>query len=487
MTDLYIEKINDVHIRINCDAGMAQELAEFFTFSVPGAHFMPSVRNKVWDGKVRLFNTFTKLLYAGLVPHVIAFAQQRDYTFECGPGVASQEKPTEDAVVDFFKALNLPKDKTPRDYQLRAFLHAARNLRAMMISPTASGKSLIIYTILSWFDTLNCLVVVPTKGLVTQMRGDFIEYGCDPRDISIIMGGESKDVKTRIVITTWQSVYEMPKKWFARYGAIFGDEAHLFKAKSLEKIMGHLTECPVRIGTTGTLDGSKVNKLVLEGMFGPVIQVERTSSLMAKGQVASLKVRCTVFEYSDIIKRQLSQNKSYQDELDFLCSYIPRNEFIVKFVKSLKGNTLVLFNYVDKHGKPLYEMFKKATEGTDRKVFLVYGGTDAEQRESVRQIVENEKDAIIVASYGTFSTGVNIRNLHNAVAASPTKSIVRLLQSIGRILRLGSNKDGAVWYDLADDLTWKSRVNHTLKHFAERIKIYNEQNFDVKIYRWRLS
>lgn len=487
MSDLHIEKINDVYIRVNCDVGMAQELSEFFTFSVPGAHFMPAFKNKVWDGKVRLFNYMTKLLYAGLVSHVIQFAAQRDYTYTVGAGAASQETPNEDVIVEFVKALQLPKEMAARDYQLRGFLHAIRNLRAMMISPTASGKSLIIYMLCQWFDHTNCLVIVPTIGLVHQMKGDFIAYGCDPNDISIIMGGESKDVKTRIVISTWQSVYQMPKKWFARYGALFGDEAHLFKAKSLEKIMGHLTECPVRIGTTGTLDDSKINKLVIEGMFGPVIQVESTENLMKKGHIAQLKVRCTVFEYNDTIKQMLAKDKKYQDEIDFLCQYQPRNDFIVRFVQSLKGNTLVLFNYVDRHGKPLYAQLKKAVEGTNRRVFLVYGGTEGDQREEIRKIVENEKDAIIVASYGTFSVGVNIRNLHNAVAASPTKSIVRLLQSIGRILRLGSDKDGATWYDLSDDLTWKSRVNHTLKHFAERIKIYNDQGFDVKVFRWRLS
>lgn len=487
MTDIYVEKLNDIHIRIQCDPGLAQELSEFFTFTVPGAHFMPSVKNKVWDGKVRLFNYMTRLLYVGLLSHVQRFAESRDYTISLAPNLKANQAPTDDAIVKFIEALQLPEGKTPRDYQMRAFRHAITELRALLISPTASGKSLIIYMIASWFDTLNCLVVVPTKGLVHQMRGDFIEYGCNPDDISIIMGGESKEVKTRIVITTWQSVYEMPKKWFNRYGAIFGDEAHQFKAKSLEKIMNHLSECPVRIGTTGTLDDSKVNKLVLEGMFGPVVQVEETKNLMQKGHVATLKIRCTVLEYSDPIKQLLSKNKDYQEEMNFLCSYAPRNEFITKFVKTLKGNTLVLFNYVDKHGKPLYAMLNKSLEGTGRKVFFVSAATHVDTREQIRKIVETENDAIIVASYGTFSTGVNIRNLHNAVAASPTKSVIRVLQSIGRILRLGDNKDSATWYDISDDLIWKARVNHTLKHFAERLAIYNKQGFDVKIFRWRLS
>lgn len=447
---------------------------------------MPSVRNKVWDGKVRLFNSMTKLLYAGLVPRVRQFAEQREYSIEVAPNAEPSEHVSQEQVDEFIEALSLPKDTTPRDYQVRAFIHAARNLRAVLVSPTASGKSLIIYMIISWFAPMNFVVIVPTIGLVRQMRDDFIEYGENPDDIAIVMGGQDKNIKKRITVSTWQSIYEMPKPWFSRFGGIIGDEAHQFKAKSLEKIMNRLTECPVRIGTTGTLDGSKVNKLVLEGMFGPVVQVERTENLMKKGHVADLKVRCIVFDYSDDIKKKMSKAK-YQEEIDFICSYEPRNKFIVKFVNNLKGNTLVLFNYVDKHGKPLYEAIKKANKDSGRKVFVVHGGTDGEQRNSIRAIVEKEKDAIIVASYGTFSTGVNIKNLHNAVAASPTKSVIRLLQSIGRILRLGDNKDGATWYDFADDLSWKSKLNYTIKHLRERITIYNQENFNIKLFRWRLS
>ena len=114
-------------------------------------------------------------------------------------------------------------------------------------------------------------------------------------------------------------------------------------------------------------------------------------------------------------------------------------------------------------------------------MFFVHGGVATEDREKVREITEKETGAIIVASYGTFSTGINIKNLHNVIFASPSKSRIRNLQSIGRVLRKGDKKTKATLYDIADDISYKSRKNYTLNHLIERIKIYNEENFNYDI------
>jgi superfamily II DNA or RNA helicase len=118
----------------------------------------------------------------------------------------------------------------------------------------------------------------------------------------------------------------------------------------------------------------------------------------------------------------------------------------------------------------------------ERKVFFVDGDVETEIREEIRKIMETENDAIVVASFGTFSTGTNIRNLHNIIFASPSKSRVRNLQSIGRGLRQSDGKEMATLYDIADDLRHKKRMNFTLQHFVERVKIYNEEKFPFKIY-----
>jgi superfamily II DNA or RNA helicase len=182
---------------------------------------------------------------------------------------------------------------------------------------------------------------------------------------------------------------------------------------------------------------------------------------------------------------QALKTSTYQQEIEYLVLNEARNNFISNLALSIPGNTLVLYQYVDKHGRILHEMINKKANG--RKVFFVSGEVDGDAREDIRRIVEQEKDAIIVASFGTFSTGINIRNLHNIIFASPSKSRVRNLQSIGRGLRKSETKDSATLFDIADDLRHKKRENYTLKHFVERIKIYSEEKFTFKIYKIELK
>jgi superfamily II DNA or RNA helicase len=249
--------------------------------------------------------------------------------------------------------------------------------------------------------------------------------------------------------------------------------------------MTKLADCKYRIGLTGTLDGAHTHKLVLEGLFGAVNKVTTTKKLMDKNQLSNLVVRCLILKHSETNSKMVSKGK-YQDEIDYLVSSKARNNFIRNLALKIKGNTLVLFQLVEKHGKDLFKSIEDKAE-KDRKVFYIYGGVETEEREKARAIVENETDAIIVASYGTFSTGINIKNLHNIIFASPSKSRIRNLQSIGRGLRLGDNKINATLYDISDDLTYKSKENYTLKHFQERINIYTEEEFDYEIHNINLK
>jgi len=249
--------------------------------------------------------------------------------------------------------------------------------------------------------------------------------------------------------------------------------------------MTKLTDCKYRFGFTGTLDGTETHKLVLEGLFGQVKSFVKTKDLIEAGTVADLKIKILVLKYSDEICKAC-KDLNFQDEMDFIVRSEKRNRFINNLVQSLNGNTLVLFQYVEKHGKELYTLISNKIN-KDRKVFFVFGGTDAETRESIRSITEKETNAIIIASYGTFSTGINIRNLHNVIFASPSKSRIRNLQSIGRGLRKSDTKDACTLYDIADNLQYKKKVNYTLKHLYERVKIYNEEQFDYKIYKINLE
>jgi len=478
MTDILIDKPNEVYIRVTMDdMGIMKELSDYFTFFVPGYKFMPAYKCKAWDGKVRLYNAMNGTIYAGLEKYIEHFAKERGYTYE----YAYDNSSINYSLVEAQEFLAKQKfTLEPRDYQINAFVDAVRCSRALFLSPTASGKSFIIYMILRYY-LKQTLIIVPTTTLVHQMYSDFADYGFkSDKYCHKVFSGQDKETDKPIVITTWQSIYKLPKTWFSRFDVVVGDEAHLFKSKSLSNIMGKLTDCKYRYGFTGTLDGTKTHKLVLEGLFGPVNQVTTTKKLMDEEHLADFQIKILTLGYSDENKKVINGLR-YQDEIDFLVSHEGRNKFIKNLALSLDGNTLLLFQYVDKHGKLLYNMIKDSTE--DRHVFFVHGGVSGEERDEIRHIVEKENNAIIIASYGTFSTGVNIRNLHSVIFASPSKSKIRNLQSIGRALRRSTTKDRATLYDIADDLTWRKKLNFTMRHLIERVKIYDEEKFEYKFYK----
>tara|TARA_B100000212_G_scaffold229128_1_gene174026 strand:+ start:1752 stop:3203 length:1452 start_codon:yes stop_codon:yes gene_type:complete len=476
---LIISKKNEVHLRVKTEPNVARELSDFFTFEVPGARFMPSYKRRIWDGKIRLYSVATNEVYVGLLPYIEEFAKRNEIDIEYKEGILNERKYENNELDRFIRRVS-PKSKGKdleiRDYQRNAFSYAVGNNRSLLLSPTASGKSLIIYLLSRWYEKENVLILVPTTSLVEQMYSDFIDYGYDDTKMQKIYQGHSKDITKPITISTWQSLYKLPRKFFENFGCILGDEVHLFKAKSLTGIMNKSISCKYRHGFTGTLDGTQTHRLILEGLFGSVNRVTTTKELMDKKTLAKLNIKCIVLQYPEVDCKFMKTQK-FQDEVDLIVRDERRNKFVVNLTKYLKGNTLVLFQFVEKHGAVLYDMMKDL----NRKVFYVHGGTDAQTRENIREITEKEKNAIIIASYGTFSTGINIRNLHNVVFSSPSKSRIRVLQSIGRGLRQGTEKSTATLYDIADDFTYKSRQNFTLRHFMERINIYNEEEFDYEI------
>ena len=459
---------------------------------------MPAYKNRMWDGKIRLYDLRKKVLYTGLFEYLKEFADVRNYNILVDND-AFYGRP--DTVLDhdldaFLSEIRLSVNGegiTPRDYQLTALSLLLSKTKSLLLSPTASGKSLIIYLALRYYLEMydnDVLIIVPTTSLVEQMYSDFADYSqFDDWEASkechkIYSGKEKYNFKERVTITTWQSVYKERAEWFQRYGMVIGDEAHNFKAKSLTAILEKCTEAQYRIGTTGTLDGTQTHQLVLEGLFGPVYKVTTTKELIDNKALADLDIKILLLKYKEEICQQVAKSK-YQEEIDFIVKYTPRNNFISNLALDQDGNTLILFQFVEKHGKPLHTMLsdKLGVNGRkSRKLFYVSGETDVDTREQIREITEQENDAIIVASMGTFSTGINIKRLHNIIFASPSKSQIRVLQSIGRGLRKTDDGKPTTVYDIADDLHWKSKKNYTLVHAAERIKIYAKEKFKYKIY-----
>ena len=480
MSDVRILKKNEIYIKLKCEPHILYELQRYFTFEVPGAKFMPQMRSKHWDGQIRLLSVHTGEIYVGLLDKVIDKLKLHGYTYEFennkyyGLPFEINEEISMEGVKDYMASIC---SFSPRPYQVEGVHDALRYNRRLLISPTASGKSLMIYSLVRYYvdKGQKILLVVPTTSLVEQMYKDFQEYGWDSDSYCHkIYSGREKYHDLPVTITTWQSIYKLDRKFFEQFGVVIGDEAHQFKSKSLIGIMTKLHHAKYRFGFTGTLDGTQTHKWVLEGLFGPSYKVTKTAELMETGYVSKLDINCIV------LKHPPKKFEVFEDEVQFIITHNKRNNFIKNLVSKLDGNTLVLFSRIEAHGEPLFDLIN-SNVGEDRKVFFVHGGVNTEERESIREITENEVNAVIVASYGVFSTGINIKNLHNVIFASPSKSRIRNLQSIGRVLRKGKNKDKATLYDIADDCTYNSRKNYTLNHFIERVKIYNEESFNYDI------
>ena len=480
MSHLVISKKNEVFLQIEAEPHIYYELRDAFQFEVPNAKYAPAYKNKWWDGFIYLFNVNTKEIYVGLLDKVIRFCEQYNYTYEFkdnkyyGLPFEVNENISKEGVKDYMNSIC---KYSPRDYQIEGVYDALRHNRKLLISPTASGKSLMIYSVVRYYvaKQQNILLVVPTTSLVEQMYKDFEDYGFDVGSYCHkIYAGKERETDSQVIITTWQSIYKLPRQYFSRFNVVIGDEAHQFKSKSLVSIMTKLSDAKYRFGFTGTLDGTQTHKWVLEGLFGPSYKIIKTNELMEKGHVAKLDIKVL------LLKHNPHKFETFEDEIQYIINHEKRNNFIKNLALDLKGNTLVLFARVEGHGEPLYNLINNNIS-ENRHVFFVHGGVDTEDREKVREITEREDNAIIVASYGTFSTGINIKNLHNVIFASPSKSRIRNLQSIGRVLRKGNNKTKAVLYDIADDINYKSRNNYTLNHLIERIKIYNEEQFNYEI------
>lgn len=486
MTDsIKVRKINEVYNGFYADPGITQEISDYFTFTVPGHKFMPAFRNGSWDGKIRLVNAYKRQIYSGLLWKLIEFARVREYDLDIDNELLAQPFSMAEAH-EFANSIGLPEDKLAREHQLKGFAHCVRHGKALLLSPTSSGKSLIIYLLVRYYEQmygLRTLIVVPSTGLVKQMTADFIEYGADPEWIHGVMAGKSKISDRGIWVSTWQSIVKMPKTFFDQFGVIMVDEAHLAKAKSLTSIMEKATETKYRFGCTGTLDGSLTHELVTTGLFGPVLEVIKTKEMQDLGYAAKTKIKCVILKWGDDV-RQAMAGKPYPDEIKWVTSNPKRNKFLKNLALSLDGNVLLLFNFKEQ-GEAIRDMILES--GTTRTVHFIDGGVKTDDREDIRLSITAETDSITIASLGTTSTGISVKDFNYLIFGHPLKGRIRNLQSIGRLLRVSKHKSYAEIIDVSDDLSWKTKKNHGLKHLAERVKQYESEEHPFKLYPVNMS
>jgi len=485
------------------DEGVYHELQEHFSFYASGYKFMPKYKSGMWDGKIRLFDMRTRTLSAGLLNAVIEFAHNpsRNYNIVLKNNnyfgtIGSNDKITYDEFYQFVQTLNLSDGSQkiePRDYQLAAAYECITNYRKLILSPTGTGKSLIMYMVMRWvLDRIDpeqkFVIIVPTTTLTHQLISDFEDYSTLDEGFIVsdmcypIFAGQDKNAKQQVLVSTWQSLSKFERTFMMNVGGVIGDEAHTCSATVCQGILDKMTNSLYKIGTTGTLDGTKVHEMVLEGIFGPTFVATTTKEQIDEGNLSALQINIMKLLYSDEDRR--NAKFKYQDEVKYISLHEKRNRFVANLSASLEGNTLVMFRFRD-HGQFLYDLIaEKAEKG--RKVFLIHGEVDSEYRNEIRAVVEKEQNAIIVASIGTFSTGINIKNLHNLVFATPHKGRIKVLQSLGRTLRKSTDGREAVLYDICDDLHWKKRRNFALTHSIERIKHYSKEKLNYKIFDIKL-
>lgn len=488
MFDVEIRKVNNVFIQVIADASIRMGMSEHFARYVKGYQFQPKYKARIWDGKIRFFQYQNGFIYCGLIKDVLEYCKENGLKVKVDDEVKSLFN-FKNNCSEYIDRLELSAHGNKiefRDYQKKAIVAAITQKRKLIQSPTSSGKSSIIYGITRYlldnvFEHERILIVVPTIGLVTQLKSDFKDYstlnGWDVDEYVSTSTEKHSRRNKRVLITTWQSIYRNDPEWFLPFRALIVDEVHQATANSLVGI-GKKCDAEFRIGLSGSInDEDETSEMTLRGLFGFKMVTTTTKQLMEDGTIAKLKVNCVHIKYDTTVRLP----KDYLKEIDWLIKQNERNKFIIELANNLDGNVLILFSLVEKHGKVLRELAKKY----DKELFFVYGGTDADQREKIRQIAETHKGCIILASYQTFSTGVNIRNIRHIIFASPTKSFSRVIQSIGRGLRISATKTECDVYDLFDEIYGSPKdpntYNFTFKHFIERVKIYTKEGFEYKI------
>jgi superfamily II DNA or RNA helicase len=482
-----IKYYNEAFVSIDCEYDEAQELSDVFSFYSPNHQWSPKYQSGIWDGKIHLFDINNCLLPFGLLKKLIGYLKLSDYEYEIEPRLLEMGgKTSSDEILQFCNEV-LKADLVPRDYQIKTIQYFLYHQKMIGVSATASGKSFIYYILFNLlrylYDDIKCLLLVPRTSLVEQMSSDFQEYAknlCDFRKYNHrIYSGREKYTNKMITISTWQSLKNMPPEYFEKFNCVVVDEVHEATAKELPRIVHHCINAIYRVGMTGHLKDCKIAKMQLNGLLGNIKTFSKSAELIEKGYLSDIEIKCIILKYGpDITKKFMGRHhKEYVEENEIIRAISSRKKFLCQLAASRPGNTMILFKIRD-YGRDLYRLIKRNFK--DKKVFYIDGTVKVKYREKVRAVAEKYDDVIIVASYGTFSTGINIKNLHNLIFGESVLSSVKVIQSIGRLLRKYFNKNAKL-YDVTDDLTYRSRRNYVLKHFLRRIKYYDQEQFEYDV------
>lgn len=504
MKDITITKMNETFMKVNCrETHMEMELSDKFSFEIMNARHDPRVKRGQWDGIKKMYNRRNKRLHVGLLEDLLKWCVAQEYSFYVDPQLIPQSTISREEVKDIIDEVIKPHDDgkqiSVREHQLDGIVHMLNSGRSLVKSSTSSGKSLIIYCVMRFyqlmdeFEDRSMFLIVPSKGLVEQMYNDFDNYSNKGQGtgwnvvthVQRIHQDYSKHVNKQMVITTWQSLNDMPKWLLNEAGALFVDEVHKASASVLTNMIESATGCGIRHGLTGTFHEAKCHIMSVKALFGKLKTVMTARQLVDKGYGTETLVQMVFLHYSQNEREGYAERMKgkkgtikYQEELMYLYHNPNRFAFVQNLVHTLKGNTLVLFDRVDEYGRVLYADAIKRGEDA----YFISGEVSAEDRERIRTMLEDKDGAVVYASVATMSTGVSIKNLHNMVNTASTKSKITILQSIGRLMRKHPSKDHANLFDLVDEVCVDGKPNITYGHVEDRLKFYLSEKFKVKVH-----
>lgn len=499
MADIQIVKVNEVRMRCIADLSIREELNDYFKFEDP--NFVPNPFSK-WDGVVRLFTKSSGLIDIGLLFEVFKFCKHNKYSIELDPALKYIQDIPDDEIHEFINSLE-PKIRTEdheyidaetRDYQFDTIAKAMRQTRCVCELATSAGKSFVLYVMARYYrqrrealeSNLRTLIVVPSIHLVTQLYDNFEEYSHGSAwkpvvNTQLIFDGATKEISKPIVISTWQGIQDQPKEWFHQFGDIVVDEVHTSKSDKLSYILNNCIYADQRLGVTGTLANTRVAGLQVVSHFGAYHKIITARDLIDLGYATDIKVRMVQLKHT--AADAVGLDGDYAKEIDYLISHQSRNEVIAKLALNLKGNVAIMFARIDAHMMVVYEMLSAVKPN----VFVINGEVKIEDRRRIQKAMEEGEDITLLASYGTMQQGVSIKKLHHLVLAHPSKSFIRVIQTLGRLMRQHSSKDVAWIWDLVDNASYNASTNHALRHSHERYKFYLTERHPVEFMKVALG
>jgi superfamily II DNA or RNA helicase len=476
------------------------------TKKIHNFYFHPLVKKKIWDGSVCFVDKKGPFMRVpiGLWRELMQIGEDYKIKIEIEglDDLILKDLTLEDFTLwvnEFFSDSKME----PRDYQIDTAWKLIKYRYSVSEVATSSGKTLISFMIFAYLKSKGLIrkfmMVAPNNNLVIQGTEDFDDYGLEKLGVKIqqIGGGNKLRQGCDLIIGTFQSLVKQDPEFFEEVDAVFVDEAHHTNSMSIKKIMSNCMHSRWRYGLTGTLTKrGTADYLTIQQFLGPLMVEIPPSFLFDNNYATPVSIKIVMLdwldqEYKDKLAElktnhnNLEGNDVYNIERKLVIESKKRLNYVVDFITKTSKNSLVLFQSVkDEYGKQIWNLIREKT--SDKEVFYVDGDTDESLREEYKGRMAAGGNKILIATYGTFATGISINNIHNIFLVESYKSEVLIKQSLGRGMRKMEGKEKVNVIDFVDDFSSSKYQNYLVKHGEVRLQIYKKEGFEYKIFKVKL-